>query len=38
MLDERKVRVYAWLIKNGYLAIEDVPEKYEAEVCQILAE
>lgn len=31
-MDERKLRIYTFLVRLGRLDIEDVPESYRAEI------
>lgn len=32
MLDERKVRIYAWMVRHGIKALDDIPEEYKQAV------
>ncbi len=31
-LDERKLRIYKWLIDNGFKSINDIPIEYKNEI------
>lgn len=37
MIDERKVRVYVWLVKNGFKMLEEIPAEYQLPVAEYLA-
>lgn len=32
MLDERKIRIYTWMVRTGLKTIEEIPEEYQVEV------
>ena len=32
MLDERKLRLYKFLVENGRMTLEEVPEPYRSEL------